>query len=339
MIRALLVLPFLSLIGGCNPNRESVTLGEPANRALRTAELADDANRRLKTLEHQTPLTSNSLFTRYQKRSVSQWNSGWTRRIDFTGVSWSHRQAGTAVTPRHLVFAAHYPLKVGTSLTFHDRAGMVVSRKIEKLVSFRNRKEGLRADVAVALLDRALPPSIKTYRLLPPREDYSHTLPGCPVLVTEQGRRVFLHQVRSVSKNSISFTKNADYPEKLYKGLITGDSGNPSFLLVGGEPVLIETHTGGGPGSGPFYSGTELFRELERTIAELDPSYRLKTVPLDPQVAPAPPKKTPESLPRKTPTVTRVPQSPTSKPSTVNPEPNKPRLPRVRRVPPPNGSE
>ncbi|MDQ8192605.1 hypothetical protein [Roseibacillus persicicus] len=331
MIRALLFLPFLSLIGGCNPNRESVTIGEPASRALRTTELADDANQRLKTLDSQTPLTTISLFTKYQKRSVSQWNSGWTRRIDFTGVSWSHRQAGTAITPRHLVFAGHYPLKVGTSLTFHDRSGMVVGRKIEKLVSFRNRKEGLRADVAVALLDRPLPPSIKTYRLLPPREDYSHTLPGCPVLVTEQNRRVFIHQIRGCSGRVISFQKHPNFPDRLYKNLIKGDSGHPSFLLVGGEPVLIETHTGGGGGSGPFYSSPALFKAVTEAVAKLDPTYQVKTIPLDPTLAPAPPQKAKPAPPRPI----RVQQVPTSPPfpSPSNKTPGAPREPRVRRVP------
>lgn len=336
MVRSFIFLLFLSLIGGCNPNRESVTLGEPVSRALKTTELANDASQRLKILDSQTPLTQNSLFSNYQKRSTSQWSNGWTRRIDFTGVSWSHRQAGTAITPRHLVFAAHYPLKVGTSLTFHDRAGKVVSRKIEKWISFRNRKAGERLDVAVALLDQPLPPSIKTYRLLPPREDYPHTLPGSPALVTEQGRRVFLHQIRLVSKNTISFTKNPDYPESLYKSLITGDSGHPSFLLVGGEPVLIETHSGGGPGTGPFYSGKEVFNAITEAVRELDPNFQVRTVPLDSKIAPAPPvvakpvQANPPKINRTPAPSSNVPQTPGS------PQPQAPRVRRVPTTPPAN---
>lgn len=325
-------LLFAGLLGSCNPQGERVTLGQPTAKALRTTELAADGRKRLTLLSTQKKLTSNSLFTHYQKRSASQWSSGWTRSLDFSGVSWSHRQAGTAITPRHIVLAAHYTLKIGTSVTFHERSGKVHSRKIEKLISFRGQKVASekRSDIAVALLDRPLPPTIKTYRLLPPRSDYPHTLPGAPAVVTEQGRRAFIHQVRRVSTKTISFEKNPDVPEPLYKSLIKGDSGHPSFILVGGEPVLIETHTGGGPGSGPFYSSPPLFKALKEAVAQLDPSYQIKTVPLDPQLAPAPPvAKPPEKI-----APPRVRRAPHSSPSpSSSPTQTTPRLPRVRRVP------
>ncbi|MGJ8725507.1 MAG: hypothetical protein ACSHYB_13190 [Roseibacillus sp.] len=326
-------LIFSGLLSSCNPQGEQVTLGPPATKALKTAELANDAQQRLSILANQTDLQNNSLFTAYRPKTTSQWNSGWTRRLDFTGVSWTHRQAGTAITPRHIVFAAHYLLKTGRTITFHDRSGAVHSRKIEKVISFRGKQvaEEHRSDIAVALLDRPLPPSIKTYRLLPPRSDYGHALVGNPVIITEQGRRAFIHKVRRQFMKSVSFGKNEHVPQSLYKNLIKGDSGHPSFLLIGGELVLIETHTGGGSGSGPFYSNPLLFKGLEKAVAELDPRYKIKTVPLDPELAPAPPQK---KAPPKKPQVTtpRVPHSP---PTKTKPSTPQPRLPRVRRVPAP----
>ena len=327
-------LPFLllsvALLSACNPRGEQVSLGPTAKSALKTTELAADSKLRLQTLASQTDLNNNALFTTYAKRSTSQWNSGWTRRIDFSGVSWSHRQAGTAITPRHIVFASHYKFKIGTSITFHERSGKVHSRKIEKIISFRDKEEA-RSDIAVALLNQPLPPTIKVYRLLPPREDYGHTLPGCPVIVTEQGRRAYVHQIRHASTRYLSFMKNPDLPEGLYKPLIKGDSGHPSFLLVGGEPVLIETHSSGGGGRGPFYSHPALFKALQETVAQLDPSYQIKTVPLDPALAPAPPPEKKPTPPNQTPRK-HSPSSPSKKPHST---PRQPRLPRVRRVPTP----
>lgn len=334
MLLRFLILSSASLLCACNPGKQEVTLGAPSLKALKTTELAADGKKRLDILADQTGLTSNSIFTQYRKRSTSQWNHSWPRRIDFSGVSWSQKQAGAAITPRHIVYAAHYPIKINNTITFHDRAGTVHSRKIIKVISFRKRKDDARSDIAIALLDKALPSSVKTYRLLPPRTDYEHTLPGAPALVTEQGRRVFIHQVKRATGKYISFQKNPDYPESLYKPLIKGDSGNPSFLLVGGEPVLVETHTGGGGGGGPFYSSPVIFAALQKAVAELDSSYRIKTVPLDPQIAPAPPTK--PAVKTK-----RIPSSTSSNApqATVEPQKNEPRKPRVRRVPvPPNNT-
>lgn len=336
MARLLALLLSALLLGACNPRAEVITLGPPATKALKTTELETDAKSRLDTLAQQTDLTSNSLFASYRKKGVSQWSQNWTRRIDFSGVSWSQRQAGTAITPRHIVLAAHYQIGPGKVITFHERSGAVHSRVVEKAIAFRGQKVPIekRSDIAVALLDKPLPPTIKTYRLLPPREDYGQTLEGCPVLVTEQNRRVFIHRISRSSGKFLSFRKHSEFPEELYKSLIKGDSGHPSFLLVGGEPVLVETHTGGGGGSGPFYSSPAYFEALKEAVAELDPTYQIQTVPLDPQLAPAPPeKKKPAARqsPPKTGRATHNPaQNPTGKPAQG--QPNKPRQPRVRRV-------
>ena len=324
-----------SLVSACSPQGEQITLGPPLTRALKTTELASDAKGRLSILGKQTNLQNNALFTAYNRKRNSQWNSGWTRRLDFTGVSWAKRQAGTAITPRHIVFAAHFKHKVGSSISFHERNGAVHHRRIEKIIAFRGQSVPLeyRSDIAVALLDRPLPPTIKAYRLLPPRIDYRQTLVNSPVIVTEQGRRAYIHKVRMLPGNRISFTKNGNVPEQLYKPLIKGDSGHPSFLLVGGELVLVETHTGGGPGSGPFYSSPPLFKALEKAVADLDPSYKIKTVPLNPQLAPALPKATASTTPTKAVPQTR--SSPTP-PNTGQPTTPSTRIPRVRRVPTPS---
>ena len=333
MLLRLLLFSVTGLLCSCNPNQQKVTLGNPAKRALKTTELASDSKKRLDLLASQTGLTNNSIFAKYQKRSTAQWSHHWPYRIDFSGISWSQRQAGTAITPRHIVLAAHYLIKLNKEITFHDRTGAVHSRKIIKIVSFRKREDEARSDIAVALLDTPLPPSVKTYRLLPPRTDYEHTLPGAPVLVTEQGRRVFIHQVRRTTAKHISFQKNPDYPESLYKPLIKGDSGNPSFLLVGGEPVLIETHTGGGGGTGPFYSAPPLFKALTEAVAALDPEYQIQTVPLDPELAPPPPKKeAPAPIPPAARPAASRPATQTRNPPATPPNTGA-RVPRVRRVP------
>ena len=65
--------------------------------------------------------------------------------------------------------------------------------------------------------------------------------------------------------------------------LIAGDSGNPSFLWIRGEPVLLETHTTGGSGAGPFYGSPINHAAINNAIASLaelydGPLYEFRTV-------------------------------------------------------------
>ena len=60
--------------------------------------------------------------------------------------------------------------------------------------------------------------------------------------------------------------------------LIVGDSGNPSFLLLNGEPVLVEMHTVGGFGAGPFLSDPGNFAAINRMMRELGGGEQLDVV-------------------------------------------------------------
>ncbi|MDG1671900.1 MAG: hypothetical protein P8H96_13615, partial [Akkermansiaceae bacterium] len=59
--------------------------------------------------------------------------------------------------------------------------------------------------------------------------------------------------MRTVNRFMIAFEYDVADTHGWGKKLIKGDSGNPSFLIDGQELVLVETHTSGGPGAGPFY--------------------------------------------------------------------------------------
>ena len=67
----------------------------------------------------------------------------------------------------------------------------------------------------------------------------------------------------------VRFRYPRSLPKGFYEALITGDSGNPSFVLVRGEPVLLETHYTGGAGAGPFYGSARIQEGIRAAIAEL----------------------------------------------------------------------
>jgi hypothetical protein len=142
---------------------------------------------------------------------------------------------------------------------------------------------------AVVILDANVPTTIKTYRLLPPGESYSELLRGSHALITAWAkgeRKVRIHAIFSVHAGLVAFVDAATLPAKFFEPLITGDSGNPTFLWLNNEPVLIETHTYGGSGRGPFFSTPENFAKINEAMLKLSkahkaPVHQLRTVTVD----------------------------------------------------------
>ncbi len=266
------------------------------------------------------------LFTNYNPNGPCQWNQGWPWKLDLSGVAWDVATAVTAITPRHVVMADHFQRRVGERVVFHDRKGRWHERHILKVMSLKEL--GLPGDIAVGLLDSALPDSIRTYPLPEPRDDYAALLPGATVLLTEQGRSLFFHQVAGIGGASVAFRFDERFAESRHKNLIVGDSGHPSFVLSHGELVLIETHTTGGPGAGPFYGSPEVVKVLRKIVATLDPAYSLKTVAMDGPVL--------EDAKNGLASMPKPPPPPASPPKPADPPQQAvPRQPRPRVVPPP----
>lgn len=219
---------------------------------------------------------SSSLFTSYAAHAPARWNSGWPWKLDLTGVAWDRSNTATVITPRHVVMASHYYRKAGDEIVFHDRKGRRHVRIVEQVVHLKDR--GIQSDVAVGLLNRPLPSSIRWYPLPAPDGSGGKSLVGRVVLVTEQNRDLYFHKVADTNGQMVLLQHDPGIPAHRSKGLIAGDSGHPSFLLAKGELVLLETHTGGGAGVGPFYGSAALQEVMRRIVQETDAAYQLRTV-------------------------------------------------------------
>ncbi len=287
---------------------------------LRLAELAREAD------------GSGALFTSYRSDGPVRWNQSWPWKLDLSGVAWDKPNTATAITPRHVVMAAHFIRKPGHELVFHDRTGRRHARLVETVVKLRDR--GLPSDVAIGLLDQPLPASVRCYPLPEPAADEGASLVGATVLVTEQKRALYFHRVAGIRRNHFRMSFDRELPETRRKALIVGDSGHPSFILSRGELLLVETHTGGGGGSGPFYGSAEIQAKLREVLRELDPAHTFRTVGVDRTTlddAADGRASTPPSQP-----VTPGPSpSPATPPAPAVPAPGAPRQPRPRVVRPP----
>ena len=190
---------------------------------------------------------------------------------------WNSRQgqnrAGTAITPRHAMLAAHYPLLAGDSLRFIASDNTVITRTVVQ--SQRIYHNGLSTDGQMILLDSDLPASITPCKLFP--EGYETYLPAgastnaafrLPLLTLDQEEKGIMYDLLEVSNDPIRSVVLTvpELPDRLafYESVVSGDSGNPQFAAIGTELWIMTCWYG----SGPFYGG--LVTELNAMITTLD---------------------------------------------------------------------
>lgn len=219
-------------------------------------------NRSMRVADMPVAFDDPGIFKTYDALGDSVMNTTWTRKFDASGISFNDKRTCTLVTRQHVVMAAHYKRRVPSSVVFHDRNG----NRLERILVAAKNVHG---DCAVGLLNTPVPAGYKVYPLLAPSVLLAAKLQGEFVLVTDQNKRLFIHEVGRVSGGRISFRYDEKKKLGYGKRLISGDSGNPSFIMVNGEPALIETHHTGGAGAGPFYGDAVLIEKLKGEITAL----------------------------------------------------------------------
>ncbi len=201
-----------------------------------------------------------SLFTYYEPKGKSKWKRNWTHVLDMTGVSWNDSRTATLIDDQYVVMAAHYTRPMDVPVMFHDRNGNPVERYITAVQSLAPM-----ADVAVGKLNLPVPGEIKRYQFAPMAE----VKPGRAVLVTDQTKTISVHQVQALNGNMVSLAFIPKIDPIYRRNLITGDSGNPTFIISGNDVKLLETHYYGGPGSGPCYASGQIQQAIRAAISEL----------------------------------------------------------------------
>lgn len=204
----------------------------------------------------------------------------WLKDVDFSCVSpWNDsygtQRAGTLISKRHILFAKHFPFGEKVRILFVDRAGevcpcrVVATKPLEK------------CDIMIGLLDYEVTPNISPAKILP--TDYARHIgdgKGLPIVTFNQREQVFLSQLNGISTNarvrSVSNVASTNQSWRALGGrLVGGDSGNPAFLLIGKEPILLYCLLSGGVGHGP--SVFHYRSEIQKAMDDLTPGYQLET--------------------------------------------------------------
>ncbi len=223
------------------------------------------------------------IFDSYASTTNSKWaRFSWTNRLDLTGVAFDSGKTCTLISPRHVLMAAHFNRAKNDVVRFHTKDGTVVTRTITKVFE-TTIAEG---DIAVGILDSAVN-DVTFYKVLPPRTDWPIYLTDALAHVTRYNNREVLVRRAATFSGGINGTRfltfglDTEVPSFYEGGVSSGDSGNPSFILVRGEPVLIHTLTWSTTG-GPFLSDPENYNKINQFMSDLGGGHQLTPVYLNP---------------------------------------------------------
>jgi hypothetical protein len=254
-----------------------------------------------------TPATAKPIFTTQNHAgSVYVRNADcWATDVDLTCISpWNstggNKRAGTLISPRHIIFAEHYPIGVSATVRFVTADNVVVERTVTAVqnVGPANAEDNYASDFCIGLLDSDVPETITFAKVLP--ADCGDYLPSMipitsadwvlPALYLDQEEKALVtswwgtvpQALTRVLTEKVSFRVPSDATQlSFFEDIIDGDSGNPQFLIIGGELVLLGTWTYGTSflaGSGPFT--TYWADEINAAMTTLGGGYQLTEVDL-----------------------------------------------------------
>jgi hypothetical protein len=248
-------------------------------------------------------------------RNTSCWINGVSNISCFSpaqlsGASWNTR-AGTLITTKHIIQAKHYPTTIlpngGTPIIFVDENNNVVRRNI---IAYGYDD----SDIAIGLLDQDVPNNIKIAKVLPTNfTDYFlcsinndggvNFNPLLYAFALDQEEKAILKLFFNIYKYTTNIIASgyaymAYVPDinisssyyasmnpqptnftSFFEAIVTGDSGNPVFLIIDDELVILTTWWG--TTNGPFT--TYKYDTINSIINTLSPSqgYSLTPINLD----------------------------------------------------------
>lgn len=215
----------------------------------------------------------------------------WTNRLDLTGVAFDTNKTCTLISPRHVLMAAHFNRLQNDEVNFHTKDGTLVTRTItafletETIGSPANGFSG--RDIAVGILDSAVN-DVTFYKVLPPRADWPTYLTNALAEVTRfNNREIIIRRASGFSggpngTRHLTFSVDTEAPS-FYEGFANpgGDSGNPSFILVRGEPILTHILSVSST-KGPFLGDPEIYNTINQFMSSLGGGHQLTSVYLNP---------------------------------------------------------
>lgn len=225
------------------PNQIALPLVDAINR--QTLQLLTNRNASTDRLIY----TSQDPYAKRFSRNPSCWLNT-TRNVtcispaQLSGTPW-HQRAGTLITKKHIIYANHFGVPIidgGTPIYFVTLDNQVIERRVIA------QRSDTASDIAIGLLDSDVPDNIDIVSVLPTNfEEYLGTHNSFLVVTLDAEEKANIQQCNSLFNGGFSVnTLHERYVSQEYQQhsawsepTIVGDSGNPTFIIIYGELVLL----------------------------------------------------------------------------------------------------
>jgi len=206
-----------------------------------------------------------------------------------SGAAW-HQRGGTLITKKHFILAKHFTFALldgGTPIIFVDENNNAIKRNLVQY-AFDNL-----TDIAIGLLDNEVPDNIKIAKVLPPNYGEFINNPVLAVSIDQQKNAIvsvwqgllnYIHgnenykyaYITQLFNNSYYLPQYSEY-SSFSESIVTGDSGQPAFIIIDNTLVLLSCWTT--PISGPFI--TNRYNKVNELIESLSPNEGYNLTPVD----------------------------------------------------------
>lgn len=221
-------------------------------------------------------------YTLYQQRKFTRNTQCWAYDLDLTCASaFNNRggmqRAGTLITPRHVILAAHFPYTVGDSVYFITKDNQTIRRKV---IAELTTDISYYPDIQLVTLDSGVPSNITPCLFLPSNFGtyLKNNGKGLPSLYFDQDENALVADIQMINSGG-SFVQQmptALNRKVFFEEVITGDSGDPVFLILNNKLVLLNCFTFSSGGTALTYfanlvsGGTFPEQSLDDMIATVD---------------------------------------------------------------------
>jgi hypothetical protein len=213
-----------------------------------------------------TPGADRRLFSGFTASPIGWIRNAvsWVRAFNWTGVAAGINGlggvgGGTLITRKHVLFAQHVPYPERPfDIFFTNKDSRTFSYKVTAIQQVAG------TDIAIGTLDRDADPSLNVYRVLPDNWlqyianktetlttfgiTFKETKTTLPILYVDSEKKVSTADLTEVRMNKATVTPPSFEPARAWtEALVVGDSGNPIFVMLGSELVLL----------GAWYTGTD----------------------------------------------------------------------------------
>lgn len=215
--------------------------------------------------------------------------NSWTNDLDLTPISpWNSvgrgNLAGTLISPRHIIYATHYQIPIGSKIRFVTNENVVIERVLTNKIS-PSYQSVYFPDLTVGILDSEVPSSIGFAKVLPENWsryiEQSNEAPGLlknqiPCLGLDQEEKALITGLSMLNSRAIFNPLKDESYKPFFENIIAGDSGNPAFMIVDNQLVLLTVWTFGYGGSGT--SIVHQKNEINKMMKDLGGDYQLTEI-------------------------------------------------------------